>query len=95
MKVRYTPQALADLGAIYDYLERHSPPAAARIKAAIRLLISGLADFPEAGPVTDMAGVRVLLAGRLPYLIFYRIRADEVHIVHVRHASRQSWRSNS
>ena len=63
MRVRYTAEAQADPAAISDYLEERNPQTAVRTKAAIRQVISGLPDFPDAGPASDIQGVRVLLAG--------------------------------
>lgn len=91
MKVRYTPRALAELDEIYNYLDDRSPKSARHIEQLIRRLVEGLADFPEAGRVTDLAGVRALLAGRFPYLILYRVLRDEIHILHIRHTSRDQW----
>jgi addiction module RelE/StbE family toxin len=92
MKVRYTPRARAELYEIYRYLDERSPKSARHIEQLIRRLVEGLADFPEAGRVTDLAGVRVLLAGRFPYLILYRVLGDESHVLHIRHTSREGWR---
>ena len=91
MRIRYTAEAQADLAAIYEYPEERSPQTAIRTKAAIRQVISGLADFPDASPASDIEGVRVLLAGRLPYWIFYRHHSDEVQILRIRHAHRRPW----
>ncbi len=91
MKIRYTPEALTNLAAIYEFLDERSPQAALRTKAAIQKVIAGLADFPDMGPATDIEGVRVLLAGRLPYWIFYRHRGGEIQVLHIRHTSRRAW----
>jgi toxin ParE1/3/4 len=77
MKVHYTPEALADLAAIYDYLDERTPRAALRTKAVLQKVIAGLTDFPDMGPATDIEDVRVLLAGRLPYRVFYRHVGEE------------------
>ena len=37
---------------------------------------------------TDEDGVRVVLVGRFPYLIFYTVRDRDVVVLHVRHAAR-------
>jgi len=90
MRIRYTPRSRDDLDSIFSYLEEHSPAAAARVKRLIEQVIKGLADFPEIGPATEF-GARVLLVGRFPYRIFYRIRAQDIEILHIRHTSRRPW----
>ena len=90
MRIRYTPRSRDDLDSIFSYLNQHSPASAVRIKRLVEQLIKGLADFPEIGPATDF-GARVLLVGRFPYRIFYRIRAQEIQILHIRHSSRRAW----
>jgi toxin ParE1/3/4 len=89
VKVRYSPRAFADLEAIYDYIRKRSPDAALRVKDAIALHVAGLADFPEKGIRSDEGDVRTWPTGRLGYRIYYRIEADEVLILHIRHAARR------
>ena len=85
MRVRHTPRARRDLEAIYDYLDRNNPDAARAVKLAVSRATELLADFPKIGVETDRSrefrGIRV---GRYPYRIYYRVRGDEVWIVHVR-----------
>jgi toxin ParE1/3/4 len=89
-KVRYTPQALGDLDAIFEYIAPHNPRAAKAVKARIKERIQSLALFPASGPETAEPGLRMLTIGRYPYLVFYEIDdgAKHVAIVHIRHASR-------
>ena len=42
-----------------------------------------------AGRATDDPDVRVIVAPRLRYLIFYTIAEDELRITHIRHTSRR------
>jgi threonine dehydrogenase-like Zn-dependent dehydrogenase/plasmid stabilization system protein ParE len=46
VKIRYTPKALAQLDAIYSYIEAHNPRAATAVKARIQRAIGRLARFP-------------------------------------------------
>ena len=89
-KVRYTPQALGDLHFIFKDVAEHNPRAASAVKSWIRKRIESLALFPMSGPETATPGLRMLVVGRYPYLIFYEIdeAAKHVAIVHIRHASR-------
>jgi len=89
MKIRYTPRARDDLAAIYSYLDQRSPTGARSVKIAIERRIRLLADFPFIAPMTEDPGVYELSMIRHPYRVYYRVEADEVRIVHVRHASRE------
>ena len=91
MKVRYTPRAIADLDSVFLYIDQRSPAGAIQVKNRIQQLIGGLTEFPLAGRETGFRNMRVLIAGRFPYLIFYRVVGDEVHVVHIRHAARKPW----
>ena len=92
MRVRYTPRSRRDIEAIYTLIDQQSPSAARAVKRAIQHAVELLADFPNIGTATDRSpefrGVR---AGRYPYRIYYRVRGDEVWIVHVRDMRRRPW----
>jgi toxin ParE1/3/4 len=90
-KVRYTPQAIGDLDFIFNDVAKHNPRAASAVKSRIRKRIESLALFPLSGPETAKPGLRMLVVGRYPYLVFYEVdrAAKQVAIVHVRHASRE------
>jgi plasmid stabilization system protein ParE len=59
----------------------------ADIREATRLL----RDQPYSGYKTNDPDVRVKFLVRYPYKMFYRVRADGVEIVHIRHTSRRPW----
>ena len=89
MIIRYNRRAVRDLESIADYVHKHSPDAAARVRARIENLIGGLADFPYQGTPTGEPGIRRLVATPFPYLIFYRIKGEAVIILHIRHGRRR------
>ena len=89
MKLGYAPRALRDLESITAYLAQHSPSGATNVITAIKSSIDTLAAFPEMAPAVDDAGHRRLPVLRYPYAIFYRIAADELLILHIRHTSRR------
>jgi len=89
MRVRYTSRAFSDLTEIYGYVSVRNPAAAGKIVTTIRTAVEGLTVFPERGRGTDEPNVRVLLAGRFPYRIYYRVGSEEVLIIHIRHAARK------
>jgi toxin ParE1/3/4 len=89
MKARFTPRAGADRAAILDYLSIRSPVGARNVANQLRNAIDVLSSQPLNGHMTDMDTIRVLLVGKYPYKVFYRIGADAVEILHIRHTSRR------
>ena len=94
MRVRYTPRARADLHEIYRYLYARSPRGALNVRSAIRNAAASLGPDPRRGQETDAADVRRLPVVRYRYAVYFRVRGDEVQIVHIRHTSRQQPRAD-
>ena len=88
MSVRFTRQALRDLIAIQSYIAIDQPIAAARFAARLILACDGLTLFPRRGRLGIRSGTRELTI-IWPYLIAYRILADEtVEIETIWHGAR-------
>lgn len=88
MKVVITAEAEADLEAIGDHIARGNPARALSFLRDLYQLCLGIADMPQAWPVVpryehphEHHGIRRRVHGR--YLIFYRIRADRITILHI------------
>ena len=92
MKIRYTARAFADRESIFDYIEKRSPRGARAVKQTIENTIRRLEHFPYSAPATDEPEIRELIVPHLPYKVYYRVVAEEVWIVHIRHAARRPWR---
>jgi toxin ParE1/3/4 len=93
MRVRFTRTAQRDLAQIHDYISQDSPTIASRFVARLIERARELAEQPFAGRETDEPNVRVIVAPRLRYFIFYTVTADEIRITHIRHTSRRRPRS--
>ena len=89
MRVRNTPSARADLHEIYSYLFARTSRGALNVHSTIRNAAAFLGQGPRRGQDTDAADVRRLPVVRYNYAIYFRVRGDEVQIVHVCHTSRQ------
>ena len=89
MRVRYTPRSFSDLDDIRNYIEKLNPIAAGQVVTVIETVVARIGDFPESGFRSDELDVRVIFATRYPYRIYYRIVANEVEILHIRHAARK------
>ena len=84
MKVVITAEAEADLEAIGDYIARNNPARTLSYARELDQLCLDIADMPQAWPVVpryEHHGIRRRVHGR--YLIFYRIRANRITILHI------------
>lgn len=84
MKAQITAVAEADLEAIGDYIARDNPLRAISFVRELYQLCLDIVDMPQAWPVVprnEHHGVRRRVLGR--YLIFYRIGADSIIILHI------------
>jgi addiction module RelE/StbE family toxin len=88
MKLRYTPRARSDLAEIHDYIEQENSQAARRVVSIIRKAAEALPQNPLVGRAGRVAGTRELAVGRFPFVLAYRVDANEVQILSVIHTSR-------
>ena len=87
-EVRWTPQAAADLEAVYDFIARDSPHYAQLTIEGILSTIDRLEQFPSIGrqvPESSRADLRELI--KPPYRIVYRA-GEVVKILTIFRASR-------
>jgi toxin ParE1/3/4 len=90
VRVRRSPRADLEIDEIFEYLARHSLPAARRYLAALEELYRRLSDFPDSGRPGLAPGTRRLVIG--DYIVSYRRRGEDVEIFAVRHARRRDSR---
>ena len=90
MRLRFAPRARVDIGYIHQYIASHNTGAATAVVRQIRSTSQLLARYPGLGRETNIPGARVFPTARYPYLIYYRLIADEVVIVHVRDGRRDA-----
>jgi toxin ParE1/3/4 len=90
MKVRYSNLALAELDAILSDLAAKNPTAAQRFEGRISQVSERIGRFPNGfQEVAERPGVRRVPLVRYPYLIFYKVFADEVIVLRVVHGARK------
>ena len=94
MKIVWTREALADLAAISTYSTYYATNASPVIAEAVgrRFLdiIERVRSAPFSAPrIAQRSQVRVATVVRYPFRIFYRVRGDVIHILHIRHTSRR------
>jgi plasmid stabilization system protein ParE len=88
VRLRYTLPALADLGAILDYIAAHSPQGSRRVHTRIQAILDLLLLHPHIGTGTDDPIIRRMTTPPYPYLVFYEATETEIIIHAVRHDAR-------
>lgn len=89
MEIRWSPESIADLAAIIQYIRADSSTAALRVARAIYQAVEQLKTFPNIGRSGRVEGTRELPLVRLPFLVVYRVKAD-VEIARLLHVA-QHW----
>lgn len=86
-RIDWSLRSRRDLEAIRAYVEQQAPFAAARLAEALIATAESLAIHPHRGRAVSGA-IRELVVVR-PYLIRYRVMADAVQIVRIKHGARR------
>ena len=71
------------------YISKDDPRAAARTAKRIRSAVEGLTSLPRIGRPGRVEGTRELVVANTPYIVPYRLKADEVQILRVYHTARR------
>lgn len=87
MKLVWTRFALDDLRQVYEYISEDSEAAARKTISIIEESSQVLKKYPDIGRPGRCKGTRELIIPRLPYIVAYLIKGNEVHIVSVIHTS--------
>jgi len=89
---RFTPQAVADLFEIWNYIAQQSPQAADRVEDAIHAACCLLADRPYAGrlrpDLTPLPLCFWVVRQYSNYLIVYDPETKPLQIIRILHAAR-------
>jgi len=89
MAIRWLASALDDLRAIKAYIAEENPDAARQVIASIRGEIGILKNQPALGRAGRISDTRELVISQYSYIVAYRERSGEVHILAVVHTSRR------
>ncbi|HZT36174.1 MAG TPA: type II toxin-antitoxin system RelE/ParE family toxin [Nitrososphaera sp.] len=89
MKIRWAPKASTQLEAIYDYLAGKNRQAAEMLVDRIYSAIDVLELYPEIGRLGRIEDTRELIVTNTPYIVFYRIRHENIHILAIIHGARK------
>lgn len=89
-QLKWTPQALADVERLYDFLAEKNPDAARRAVATIRQGVRILAKQGRLGrPIEDIPlefREWIIDFGQSAYLVLYHFNGDEIVLLAIRHA---------
>ncbi len=88
MQVIWTEPALDGIARAYDYIYEFNPRAAMRVAESLRIEGDSLEHFPHRGRPVAGTPLRELVSA-YPYIIRYRIEAERVIILRVRHSARR------
>lgn len=89
LAARYTRAALQDLQRIYKHVRAENPAAAERVRLAILKTVEMLENFPYLGKRGRKRSTREKTIPKLPYLIVYRVDADEIVLLRIYHGARK------
>lgn len=87
--VFFSPIAAADVQELYDFVSSEDATAADRLLGEIETSCASLGRHPRLGVARDdiMPGIRLIVVHHT-YVVFYRIRNDEIEVVRVVHGKR-------
>jgi plasmid stabilization system protein ParE len=81
---------LRRLDEIGGHIAADNPPAAARIVGAIAKAVQRLGAAPARGRPGRIAGTRELVVVGTPYVVAYRVHADDIEVLTIQHGA-QRW----
>lgn len=83
-QIIWTAPALVDLDAVAEYIAITNESAAKKLVALVFTKVKRLADYPESGRVpAELQGLHYREVVVPPCRIFYRLKEDQVIILHV------------
>jgi addiction module RelE/StbE family toxin len=88
--VRWTKRARRRLDEIGARISEDNPAAAARVVAEIARGIQRLGSAPGRGRPGRIGGTRELVVVGTPYIVAYRIHANDIEILTIQHGA-QLW----
>ena len=90
MRVAWSPNAVADLENLSQYIEEATSLAAAnRITRVIYEAAQSLKKLPNRGRPGRIPGIRELVVSNLPYIIMYRVFPEHVVILNIVQGAQQ------
>jgi toxin ParE1/3/4 len=89
VRVSWLASARANLIAIAEHIAHDNPAAAYAVHEAILRHAGRLATHPRLGRAGRITGTRELVVPGTPYIVAYRVAAQEIVILRVLHGARR------
>lgn len=89
IEIIWSPLALARLQEIRAYVALDKPDAAERLATRIVAVVEALRNHPHLGRAGTEPGIRELIIGGTPYVVFYRVRGQRVIISTIWHGAQR------
>lgn len=89
MRLRWTPIAAGQLEFAYEYVARDRPSAAGETIERILSAVEVLDRHPHIGRKGRVPRTRELVVTGTPFLVAYRVKADQIEILAVLHGARR------
>lgn len=89
MRIAWSRLAIHDLDEIAIYIAHDSPQNAALVETRIHRAAITLSEFPLSGRIGRAPGTRERVVDRTPFILIYRVLADEVRILRVVRGARK------
>lgn len=90
MKLEWGAFALADREALFEWIARESPRAAAIVDERIETAVETLLAFPDRGRPGRIAGTREFLIDGTSCIAAYRVSGDTIRVLRLLHMA-QMW----
>lgn len=87
MAIRWRREAADDQGRIHDYIAEANAPAARSVVGRVLHAVERLETFPASGRSGSAKDTREVVIPGLPYIVVYRLLAQDVEVIAVFHAA--------
>ena len=85
MRVKWLRNVAQHLEDAYDYLEKDNPEVAQAFMQDVYCLVNLLPAQPAMGRAGRVVGTREQIIQDYPFIIPYRVKQDEIHILRIFH----------
>ncbi|CAI1715783.1 type II toxin-antitoxin system RelE/ParE family toxin [Serratia plymuthica] len=89
LKIKWIRKAASNFDDEYDWLYLESPQVATEFAREVFRLVSLLVTNPALGRAGRVMGTREIVMQTFPYLIPYRVKSNEIHILRIFHMRRR------
>lgn len=89
VEIVWSPLARSRLRQIRAYVARDKPDAAERLAARIVAVVEALRNYPRLGRAGPEPGIREVVIGGTPYIVWYRVDDQRVTIITIWHGAQQ------